>query len=247
MNDTHPPRASALALVLTGEQFAGYAPRAALPAPEPFRPLPAGACVLAVELIADGMRVAAGVALADSGEDIANLVARRVGALLGEVAAQNVELSVADQAVLDCRGQRAGGRVPDRNQPCPCGTGRKYKHCHGRGEHPVLYRQHWVICQRDEWPEQAARFPGLTADRRAPTPGHYALFGTAFCADGTLIGEFSGEVDERHDPWTAIATGGGRARLDAAVNTGFGHLRDARVLETYEQAPDGWAARAYAR
>ncbi|MFH1571957.1 MAG: SEC-C metal-binding domain-containing protein, partial [Gemmatimonadota bacterium] len=21
-----------------------------------------------------------------------------------------------------------------RNQPCPCGSGKKYKHCHGRGE-----------------------------------------------------------------------------------------------------------------
>lgn len=32
------------------------------------------------------------------------------------------------------RGQgagRSGGQEPSRNQPCPCGSGRKYKHCHG--------------------------------------------------------------------------------------------------------------------
>ena len=26
---------------------------------------------------------------------------------------------------------RAGGKV-GRNDPCPCGSGKKYKHCHGR-------------------------------------------------------------------------------------------------------------------
>ncbi|WP_064745478.1 preprotein translocase subunit SecA [Pseudonocardia acaciae] len=28
-------------------------------------------------------------------------------------------------------GRSAGGAEPSRNQPCPCGSGRKYKHCHG--------------------------------------------------------------------------------------------------------------------
>jgi preprotein translocase subunit SecA len=27
---------------------------------------------------------------------------------------------------------RAGGKKIGRNQPCPCGSGKKYKHCHGR-------------------------------------------------------------------------------------------------------------------
>jgi preprotein translocase subunit SecA len=27
--------------------------------------------------------------------------------------------------------QRAGEKV-GRNDPCPCGSGRKYKHCHGK-------------------------------------------------------------------------------------------------------------------
>jgi uncharacterized protein YecA (UPF0149 family) len=27
---------------------------------------------------------------------------------------------------------RSGPKV-GRNDPCPCGSGKKYKHCHGRG------------------------------------------------------------------------------------------------------------------
>ena len=39
---------------------------------------------------------------------------------------------VADGAVLerDPRDSRTWGRV-GRNEPCPCGSGKKYKHCHG--------------------------------------------------------------------------------------------------------------------
>jgi len=29
--------------------------------------------------------------------------------------------------------RRAGPKV-GRNDPCPCGSGRKFKHCHGKGE-----------------------------------------------------------------------------------------------------------------
>jgi preprotein translocase subunit SecA len=28
-------------------------------------------------------------------------------------------------------GAASGSVEPARNQPCPCGSGRKYKHCHG--------------------------------------------------------------------------------------------------------------------
>jgi preprotein translocase subunit SecA len=34
-------------------------------------------------------------------------------------------------AVLDPEDPSTWGRV-SRNSPCPCGTGKKYKHCHGR-------------------------------------------------------------------------------------------------------------------
>jgi preprotein translocase subunit SecA len=32
---------------------------------------------------------------------------------------------------LDPNDPTTWGKVP-RNAPCPCGTGRKYKHCHGK-------------------------------------------------------------------------------------------------------------------
>ena len=34
-------------------------------------------------------------------------------------------------ATLDPDDPATWGRVP-RNAPCPCGSGKKYKHCHGR-------------------------------------------------------------------------------------------------------------------
>ncbi|MDH3941521.1 MAG: SEC-C metal-binding domain-containing protein, partial [Xanthomonadales bacterium] len=42
-------------------------------------------------------------------------------------------------AAPDSRGAEAGhetfvreGRKVGRNEPCPCGSGNKYKHCHGK-------------------------------------------------------------------------------------------------------------------
>jgi preprotein translocase subunit SecA len=32
---------------------------------------------------------------------------------------------------MDREDQSTWGKVP-RNAPCPCGSGKKYKHCHGR-------------------------------------------------------------------------------------------------------------------
>jgi preprotein translocase subunit SecA len=39
--------------------------------------------------------------------------------------------SAAGTAVMDRDDQSSWGKVP-RNAPCPCGSGKKYKHCHGR-------------------------------------------------------------------------------------------------------------------
>jgi preprotein translocase subunit SecA len=39
--------------------------------------------------------------------------------------------SAAGTAVMDREDQSTWGKVP-RNAPCPCGSGKKYKHCHGR-------------------------------------------------------------------------------------------------------------------
>jgi preprotein translocase subunit SecA len=38
----------------------------------------------------------------------------------------------AEQAAATQAQQRSGGREVGRNQPCPCGSGKKYKLCHGR-------------------------------------------------------------------------------------------------------------------
>ncbi|MEE8275819.1 MAG: SEC-C metal-binding domain-containing protein, partial [Alphaproteobacteria bacterium] len=37
----------------------------------------------------------------------------------------------AAAAVIDPNDPTTWGKVP-RNVPCPCGSGKKYKHCHGR-------------------------------------------------------------------------------------------------------------------
>jgi len=36
----------------------------------------------------------------------------------------------------------SNGPPPARNRPCPCGSGKKYKHCHGAGTPPVLRANH---------------------------------------------------------------------------------------------------------
>jgi len=42
------------------------------------------------------------------------------------------QLSALQQRVmLSQRGPAIGAAAPGRNDPCPCGSGRKYKHCHG--------------------------------------------------------------------------------------------------------------------
>jgi preprotein translocase subunit SecA len=42
-----------------------------------------------------------------------------------------VDLSDAPTIERDPNDQTTWGKV-SRNEPCPCGSGRKYKHCHGR-------------------------------------------------------------------------------------------------------------------
>lgn len=58
-----------------------------------------------------------------------------------QAAAQNVALPDAEAAAPVAPGEAAAGFVeddpstwgnPGRNEPCPCGSGKKFKHCHGR-------------------------------------------------------------------------------------------------------------------
>ncbi|MDB5867114.1 MAG: preprotein translocase, SecA subunit, partial [Betaproteobacteria bacterium] len=37
-----------------------------------------------------------------------------------------------DVAILDKQPFVRGGEKVGRNDPCPCGSGKKYKHCHGK-------------------------------------------------------------------------------------------------------------------
>jgi preprotein translocase subunit SecA len=37
----------------------------------------------------------------------------------------------AEERAASTQPQRAGGKKVGRNQPCPCGSGKKYKLCHG--------------------------------------------------------------------------------------------------------------------
>ena len=67
----------------------------------------------------------------------------RTEAPLEEVEAagvENVQYHHADyDEVLGTKGSDGDGAAPadagpkvGRNEPCPCGSGKKYKHCHGR-------------------------------------------------------------------------------------------------------------------
>ena len=42
--------------------------------------------------------------------------------------------TVVDEETINKRVAAFGGTVPrvGRNEPCPCGSGKKYKHCHGK-------------------------------------------------------------------------------------------------------------------
>jgi preprotein translocase subunit SecA len=50
-----------------------------------------------------------------------------VAAATGEAVAGEEPVAVAAPAAPFVRGERKVGR----NEPCPCGSGRKFKHCHG--------------------------------------------------------------------------------------------------------------------
>jgi len=39
----------------------------------------------------------------------------------------------SDNTIIDPEDQSTWGRI-QRNEPCPCGSGRKYKYCHGKME-----------------------------------------------------------------------------------------------------------------
>jgi hypothetical protein len=46
---------------------------------------------------------------------------------------QLAALQQQQRALLNLRGPAAAPQRAGRNDPCPCGSGRKYKHCHGTG------------------------------------------------------------------------------------------------------------------
>jgi len=48
-------------------------------------------------------------------------------------AAQPVERSTRSELTMDPNDPNSWGKIP-RNAPCPCGSGKKYKHCHGAVE-----------------------------------------------------------------------------------------------------------------
>ncbi|MGH6619836.1 MAG: SEC-C metal-binding domain-containing protein, partial [Alphaproteobacteria bacterium] len=64
-------------------------------------------------------------ALAAAGRDMAAFEAD------GEVLTKAPVRSRAPMAAVDPQDPSSWGKVP-RNAPCPCGSGRKYKHCHGQ-------------------------------------------------------------------------------------------------------------------
>ena len=50
----------------------------------------------------------------------------------GELAVRQMPIrTAAAAAVIDPQDPGTWGKVP-RNAPCPCGSGNKYKHCHGK-------------------------------------------------------------------------------------------------------------------
>ena len=49
----------------------------------------------------------------------------------GDVLVKTPVRSRAPAVALDPNDPSTWGKVP-RNAPCPCGSGRKYKHCHGQ-------------------------------------------------------------------------------------------------------------------
>ncbi|MGC8475462.1 MAG: preprotein translocase subunit SecA [Acetobacteraceae bacterium] len=65
--------------------------------------------------------------LAEAGGELATLAAPAAGAALGAAAtAQPLRAEPVDPA------DPSTWRATPRNAPCPCGSGRKYKHCHGK-------------------------------------------------------------------------------------------------------------------
>ena len=72
---------------------------------------------------------------ASTGEDelaLANAAIAAEGRPASATPRQPVQVRKANGAV-DPADPSTWGK-PSRNQPCPCGTGKKYKHCHGRHE-----------------------------------------------------------------------------------------------------------------
>lgn len=58
----------------------------------------------------------------------------RLGAWEREIRAREQRLSVAPEQAATAT---VAGRKVGRNEPCPCGSGRRYKHCHGLFGHRI--------------------------------------------------------------------------------------------------------------
>ncbi len=83
--------------------------------------------LMTVKIQSDEQLEQAAEAMETRGESIAN-VTYSAPTETGEVE------TVVDEETINKRVAAVGGTVPrvGRNEPCPCGSGKKYKHCHGK-------------------------------------------------------------------------------------------------------------------
>jgi hypothetical protein len=61
---------------------------------------------------------------------------------------------------------------PNPKQPCPCGSGRRYKACHGRGDVPVTKRPFEGLASECDWVGLHELVPSATAPLALADPAH---------------------------------------------------------------------------
>jgi preprotein translocase subunit SecA len=66
-----------------------------------------------------------------SGDDNSADIDALTGAVLSNLPPQALNIPKPSLPFADAEGEVATAPV-SRNAPCPCGSGRKYKHCHGQ-------------------------------------------------------------------------------------------------------------------
>ncbi|HCX96453.1 MAG TPA: preprotein translocase subunit SecA, partial [Spirochaetaceae bacterium] len=64
--------------------------------------------------------------------EVAQTSHQSVGSFAGESEAVRQESAIAAAAAPPAATVIRQGQKIGRNDPCPCGSGKKYKHCHGR-------------------------------------------------------------------------------------------------------------------